>query len=378
MKRRNQRRIIKKKTKKNYKCDFCEKILSSLKDYQKHVYENIECKRNLPYSCQFCSYIGYEQNGFQKHLQCKPTCEQYYKEKPVITGQILDFSSGQVNKNASLPNQTSYQYKRVAASGIVDTIQLNLNDNTSSNMDFQTQLDCLNEMKDTATEPSIYINKSRMMSSISNETLPLNHSFQHNHNVNNNLEITQFGNDESVSNDGCIDVTDEQEKMSKRYSRITFTHSDTACMDLFHIMKTSNVPLVMFDRIIRWLKRHEGNIASHGTSGFLSRNNFIESMNKKLYTNSASIMKPKLCPTLLSSGRTSNVVIFSMKEMILRMVTNKSIFHPGNLLLDPTNPCADPPDDGYYGDVNTGKWFTTAKKMNVHFQIISSCLSVIL
>ena len=135
MKRRKQRRIIQKKTKKNFKCDFCEKILPSSKEYQKHVSDNIECRRNLPYSCEFCSYIGYEQNGFQKHLQCKPTCEQFYKEKPLTTGQILDFSSGQVNKNASLSNQTSYQYKRVAASGIVDTIQLNVNDNTSSNID---------------------------------------------------------------------------------------------------------------------------------------------------------------------------------------------------------------------------------------------------
>ena len=149
-------------------------------------------------------------------------------------------------------------------------------------------------------------------------------------------------------------------------------------MDLFHIMKTSNVPLVMFDRIIRWLKRHEGNIASHGTSGFLNRKNFIESINKNLYLDSASIMKPKLCPTQLTSGRTSNVVIFSMKEMILRMVTNKSIFHPGNLLLDPTNPCAEPPDDGYYGDVNSRKWYTNAKKINVHLRIISSYLFVTL
>ena len=93
----------------------------------------------------------------------------------------------------------------------------------------------------------------------------------------------------------------------------------------------------------------------------LSRNNITESMSKQLYINSASIMKPKLRQTLLSSGRTSNVVIFSMKEMILQIVTNKSIFHPGNLLLDPTNPCADPQDDGYYGTVNSGTWLTDAK-----------------
>ena len=70
-------------------------------------------------------------------------------------------------------------------------------------------------------------------------------------------------------------------------------------------------------------------------------------------------MKPKL--RLLSSGCTSNDVIFSMKEMILRKVINKSIFHPDNLLLDPTNPCADPHDDEYYGGVNSGTWFIDAK-----------------
>ena len=106
--------------------------------------------------------------------------------------------------------------------------------------------------------------------------------------------------------------------MNKRFFRITFTHIDEVSMDLFHIMKTSNVPLVMFDGIRRWLKRHEGNIVSHGTSRFLTRNNFIESMNKKLYTNSVSIMKPKLLQILLSSGRTSNVVIFQWKKWYSR------------------------------------------------------------
>ena len=67
-------------------------------------------------------------------------------------------------------------------------------------------------------------------------------------------------------------------------------------------------------------------------------------------------MKPKLQSTVLSSIRTSNV-IFSLKEIILRMVTNKSLFHLDNLLLDPTNPCGDIPDDGFYGDVNSGTWF---------------------
>ena len=135
---------------------------------------------------------------------------------------------------------------------------------------------------------------------------------------------------------------------------MTFTHTEEVSIDLFHLLKTSNVPLVMFDRIKRWLKRHESGICDNGISGIMNRNNFVNSMNQKLYGSSISMMKPKLKPTVLSSGRTSNVVVFSIKEMILKMITNKSLFHPDNLLLDPTNPCGDVVDDGYYGNINTG------------------------
>ena len=43
--------------------------------------------------------------------------------------------------------------------------------------------------------------------------------------------------DPAILNTGSIDVTDEQEKMSKIFSKITFTHCDEAYMDLSHIMK---------------------------------------------------------------------------------------------------------------------------------------------
>ena len=91
-----------------------------------------------------------------------------------------------------------------------------------------------------------------------------------------------------------VDITKEQNNMTNFFSSMKFTHSDEASMDLFHIMKSSNIPLVMFDRIIRWLKRHEGTIASIGPAGFLCRKQFIESMNKKMYDGPASIMKPKI------------------------------------------------------------------------------------
>ena len=48
-------------------------------------------------------------------------------------------------------------------------------------------------------------------------------------------------------------------------------------------------------------------------------------------------------------------------KFLITVGTIPSIFHPDNLLLDPTNPCVDLIDDGYYSDVNTGTWFAEAK-----------------
>ena len=72
-------------------------------------------------------------------------------------------------------------------------------------------------------------------------------------------------------------------------------------------------------------------------------------------------MKPSVEPIQLSSGRSTNVARFSLKEMILYMVADRSFFHPQNLLLDTDDPLPDPSKSGYYGEVNTGKWFKEAK-----------------
>ena len=77
--------------------------------------------------------ITYSRNIFS----VKPTYEQFNNDKSVTTDQILDLSSGQVTNNAYVPNQTSYQYKRFIASGIIDIVQINITDNTLSNIDFQ-------------------------------------------------------------------------------------------------------------------------------------------------------------------------------------------------------------------------------------------------
>ena len=187
---------------------------------------------------------------------------------------------------------TSYEFQHVSFSGITNNVQLNLTDKTLSNKSYGKQVEILNNTKDKTVHLSSYMNTGRIVSSITNESIPFDTCLQ-NENTDDNMEDIaeniilddiEIYNDDSNNgfntNDGVVDITKEQDDMIKRFEGMKFTHSDEASMDLFHIMKSSDVPLVMFDRIIRWLKRHEGMISSIGTSGLLSRKQFIESMNK--------------------------------------------------------------------------------------------------
>ena len=156
-----------------------------------------------------------------------------------------------------------------------------------------------------------------------------------------------------------IDITATQYLLSKHYSSLTFTPSDHILMDLFHILKASNTHMIVFDRIVSWVKRHDQNLKRIDASNLPLRNKFINDLNTKLYQDQI-IMKPIVNPIALSSGRTTNVVTFSFKEMVLNIITNRSLFCPDNLLLDPQNPCAPPTESNYYGEVNTGTWWRQA------------------
>ena len=180
----------------------------------------------------------------------------------MTTGQIIDFAIGKVNDKALPANQTSYQYKRISAMGNVDTVQLNMTDNTLSNLDYQTQLDRLNKMKNTATEPSAYMHTGRIISSITNETLPLKQNFQYNH-----QDETYIQREEDSCEREADDVSQENNMTSNNINL------DASIPDIIDI---------------------RGNIATYGTSGLLNRKNFLEYLqlptywNIKLHLNTAS------------------------------------------------------------------------------------------
>jgi len=159
---------------------------------------------------------------------------------------------------------------------------------------------------------------------------------------------------------------------------MTLASSERMQIDLFHMLKASNAPLNMFDRIINWLQRHEGIIQQLGTQHLQKREYMLQDLNSKSYGGQI-IMKPVVNIISLGSGRTINVVAFSFKEMILRMVLNKILITPSNLLLDPVNPCSGPPESEYVGEVNTGTWMkeAIARECSLDNHILMPCCHLI-
>ena len=91
-------------------------------------------------------------------------------------------------------------------------------------------------------------------SNIENETSNISESNENEINdeeTDNMIHYTQNNNIDHSSTRETYDLTEIQLDMKKRYSHMSFTHSEEASLDLFLLLKKSNVPIVMFDRIVK-------------------------------------------------------------------------------------------------------------------------------
>ena len=91
----------------------------------------------------------------------------------------------------------------------------------------------------------------------------------------------------------------------------------------------------------------------------MTREFFQQDFNSKLYEKEI-IKKLNIDYTVLSSGCSTNVITFSAKEMILRMVMNKSLFSPKSLRLNLDNPSSLPTDYLYVSEVDSSIWMKEA------------------
>ena len=158
------------------------------------------------------------------------------------------------------------------------------------------------------------------------------------------------------SSQSYFDATEYQNRMNKHLDNFHLNDEDIMCIDLFQMLRASNAPLGLYDKIISWLHHHQFTIRrkSHSTK-FPTREKLINRMSSKIYHN-PTINRSKVTPITLSSGRTTSIVTFSMKEIILKTINNTSLFTKDNILLNINDPTTPPLESDYYSEVNSGSW----------------------
>ena len=385
-------------------CKGCSTSFTSPTHFKHHLQNNHHCKSLSLFCCKYCKYVGFNETGLMQHHSKNERCYFLSEQNDVSTGLLPDTSSSCNIQNDPKKSVSSYRFKRVSADGILDNVQLDLKDDTTEKRGTILKLNSGNMIHKDLNH---FMTNSRHIAGVDGKTFPSNFQLGENYNTNDNTfsilnetvvniddstfsdchieddvvsgnesnsvnDIEDLQNDEEaifVNNDNMLDVVNnnhdtidlrsQQDLLTKRFSGLSLSKSEEMEIDLFHLLKASNAPLILFDRIIDWVRRHETTLTQNGSTSLTKRKMLLQELNQKLYQNEI-LMKPRVNNITLSSGRTTNVVTFSIKEMILRMVLNKSLFNPSNILLDPNNPCSPPSDSLYYGEVNSGTWMKSA------------------
>ena len=70
-------------------------------------------------------------------------------------------------------------------------------------------------------------------------------------------------------------IFDQKKTLNKRSTSISDSETDKMEINLFHLLKASNEPLILFNRIIDWIQVHEGNLIQNGCSILIKREKFL-------------------------------------------------------------------------------------------------------
>lgn len=402
-KRNNAAKHKKKPNKSNtFQCPCCRSIFKSMTLYRDHLQSNHNCHQNNDCCCKFCDYVGLSPRGLQSHIRYSQHCSIRYdqlestkgklqsKEKIIQTSNkkntSSDFVVETIDHNDNIIQQSLRINHESSSKKLTDIINSNQimnatsrsTNNTSDQIDYQS---FIQHQRTIATlDQTIYAsaNKPRNVSQSSNlKDCETSCEFIEHESIHNDFdsvsstEISPNISETYQPETSILNVTDgfisdipateslsfvkEQKAIQKRLNTFTLNNSEIMQMDLFHLLKASNCPMVVYDRIIDFIKRHEHTIKNTGLGLVQNRDNFIRNMNTKLYSN-PTFCKPQINQIQLSSQRRTTVVTFLLKDYILKLLTNPSFMNPEYLLLNPNDPCTKDFQSNYYGDLNSGSW----------------------
>jgi len=196
MSRKNRKNLTFTKEK-NISCDVCGTIFTSLSHFKRHLMSTPHCKSLFLFSCKFCKYVGYNENRILHHLSKNQRCYYLSEQDDVSTGLLPDTSSSCNLKNDNLKSVFSYRFKRYSADGIVDNVQLDLQDDTTDKRGTTLNMNSTNTIH---KDLNSYMTNSQDIAGVHENIFPSNFQLGENYNKTDNTF--------SLSNDNALIIDD--------------------------------------------------------------------------------------------------------------------------------------------------------------------------
>ncbi len=164
-----------------------------------------------------------------------------------------------------------------------------------------------------------------------------------------------FGNPDDP-NSKSEDARSTLNALKHHREQMSFSPHDDCLLDLYELLQKSNAPRGLFDKIVNWTEQHR-DIIHHGKlkKRKAAMRTWIEKLGNDVYT-----PIPTTTKTTLTSGIETNISHFSLRNIILNIIADTDLFRKENLLIDPDDLRKIPPQDGAYGEPNTGSWYKNA------------------
>ena len=147
---------------------------------------------------------------------------------------------------------------------------------------------CEKQKESTSQIPS-YMHCAKTLTCSNDHTLPFNVDIDCNNTTSNvdrnktKYDSATIINEEyqsSTNNDiwdmdskqySSIDIRSKQDELINQFNQLTLNERDEMSIDLFHLLKAFNAPLIFFDMIMIWVRIYQSNLNTNGNKSLLNR-----------------------------------------------------------------------------------------------------------
>ena len=294
---------------------------------------------------------------------CAPTKEHEPVVVQITVNTRMESAMDQSHRSSFIANRSNHYTNEFSGQSAFRSSSMPAQSFTTSGLRDSHIFQDDNDTDDWNESSSQYIDDSCQEENSCENSCQDLHQLMHNQGGNStsrsNAGAPTNGDDANEENDESTyaDYLPRIEEVNRLRNNLDLGPQEKCLIDLFLTLRVTGASMKTFDQMIKWYNKW----TTESNKLTLSRHTFLKRMEVLVHGRSSQ-PKPNIESIVMTSNTRTSMTVNSFEEMIVQMVTDKALFHPDNILLNPDNPF-EVADSTVYGDVNSGSWHkeSTAK-----------------